>query len=118
MFDFKFGKIFEDPAVLERIVDDRQQLSRGGDDRFSCTAAFLDALIEGVQISLVSGRDERALHQGRPHQLVATFGDPPAIVRIVGLADLRHDADIGRQLVGAFKVIDISDPRKQNSGGA
>ncbi len=110
MYDFKFGKIFEDPAVLKRIVDDGQQLACGGDDCFSCTSAFLDALIEGVQVSRVAGRDERALHQGRPHQLVATFGDPPAIVRVVGLTDLRHDADIGRQLVGTFKVFDVANP--------
>ncbi len=114
MFDFKFGKIFEDPAVLERIIDDRQQLSSGGDDRFSCTSAFLDALIEGVQVSRVAGRDERALHQGRPHQLIATLGDPTAIVRVVGLADFWHDADIGRQLVSAFKVIDIANPSQQD----
>ncbi len=114
MYDFKFGKIFEDPAVFERIVDDGQQLACGGDDGFPRTATFLDALIEGVQVSRVANGDERALHQGRPHQLVATFGDPPAIVRVVGLADLWHDADIGRQLVSAFKVIDIANPSQQD----
>ncbi len=114
MFDFKYGKIFEDPAVLKRIVDDGQQLACGGDDGFSRAATFLDALIESVQISRVANGDERALHQGGPHQLIATLGDPTAIVRIVGLADLWHDADIGRQLVSAFKVIDIANPSQQD----
>ena len=51
MFDFEFGKIFEDPTVLERIVDNGQQLACGGDDRFPRAATFLDALIEGVQVA-------------------------------------------------------------------
>jgi len=54
------------------------------------------------------------MHQGRSHELVATLGDPTAIVCIVGLADFWHDADLGRQLVSAFKVIDIANPSQQD----
>ncbi len=50
MFDFEFGKIFEDPAVFERVIDDRQQLARGGDDRLAKATAFLDALVIAIEI--------------------------------------------------------------------
>jgi len=50
LFDFKAWEVVEDPAVFQRVVDDRQQLSRGGDDGLARAAAFLDALIEGVQV--------------------------------------------------------------------
>ena len=45
MFDFEFGEVFEDPAIFERVIDDRQQLARGGDDGLARAATFLDALI-------------------------------------------------------------------------
>ena len=109
MFDFEFGEVFEDPAIFERVIDDRQQLARGGDDGLARAATFLDALIEGIQVSRVPFGDEGALHQCRPHQLVAALGDPAAIVGVVGLADFWHDADIGRQLIGALEIIDVAD---------
>lgn len=56
------------------------------------------------------------MHQGRPHQLVVALGNPASIVGIVGLTDLRNDADIGRQFVSAFEVIDVADPLHQNDG--
>ena len=89
---------------------------RGGDDVFPGTAAFLYVLIKGVQIARVTFGYQSELHQGRSHQLIAALGDPASIVGIVGLADLGHDAHIGRQFFSAFIVIDVADPLHQNGG--
>jgi hypothetical protein len=58
--------------------------AHGGNDGFPRTAAFLDALIKGVQVSQLSDGEHGALYQGRPHQLAAALGDTASIVHIVG----------------------------------
>ncbi len=110
----KAGKVLEDPAVLERVVDDREQFTCGRDDRLAGPAPGLDALVEGIEVARVSDGNERALNQRGAHQLVAAFGDPPPVVGFVRLADARDDAHIGSQLVGVLEVIDVADPRQEH----
>src|SRR4029078_5389298 len=88
----------------------------GGDDRLAGAATLTDAVIVGFEVGRVSHGNEAALYQGGPRQLVAAFGDPAAIVGLVGLADAGHDAEVGGELVGALEVMNVADRREQHGG--
>ena len=70
--------------------------------------------IKAIEIARIANGNQRTLYQCGTHKLISPLGYPPAIVRIVGLANTRHNADIGSQFIRRGKVIDIANARQQD----
>ncbi len=116
-FDFELREIFANPAVLERVVDDRQELSRGRDDGFTCAATRFDALTEGVEVAGILDGNQRTLLKRGTNQLVAALGNHVPIVGLIGLTHPRHSTKISGQLVRARRFLSIPDPSQKDRGG-
>src|SRR5262249_14334209 len=61
---YEVREVFEHPVVLQRSVDDPQELARQSDNRLSGPSPRLDPFVVPIQIRAVSLCDQRTLHQG------------------------------------------------------
>ena len=110
----KVGEISKDPVVLECPIDDPEKLAGGGDDCLASAFSCFDPFVELVQITTVLLRYQGALNQGCASQFRSAFGDPSVLDGFVRVTDSRHNPKVTKQLVIAFKVIDLANHAQQN----
>src|SRR5271157_2577386 len=108
-------EVLEDPLVLQCSIDDPQELTSQSDDRLPRPAPRFDLFVVPLQIRAVALRDQSALHQRRAPQLVAAFGDAARALRLVRIANPRHNPEVRRQLALLGKVVDVADYAEQNA---
>jgi hypothetical protein len=106
--DHESWKIFKDPAMLQRSLDDSQKLPRQGDDCLPRTSRGFDAGLERRPIRAVAPGHQGALHQGCTCQFIAALGDPAAACRCVRIGHPGYNAEIGRQFPLTGKIVDIA----------
>ena len=112
---YKIGKVFEDPVVLECPIDDSQKLSRQGNDCLSRAAAVLDLFVVLLQILTVTLRDQSALDQRRSAELRATFGDAAAMLRLIRVGHAWNDPEVRSQIAFFGEIINVANDRQQNA---
>ena len=109
----KAGKIFKDPLIFQRVIDDLDQFSGQSDFGLSSSPAFFNSLVEPLQIRAISLRHQPTLHQGRARQLIALFGDVATAFAFVGVCCFGYQPQIGRQLIFVREVADLAYHRQQ-----
>ena len=91
-------------VVTQRVEDALDQHTGGGDLGLVAAAAFGDLVAEGTQPGVRSDPLYR-LDRRPPHQLVALFGDPPAVHPGVGLVVAGGQPRPAGQLLGPVEPV-------------
>ena len=89
--------------------DRAEKLPDSSDNRLARAAFGFETIIEATQIGTVSYSGERALHQHGMGNFAAMLGDTANTLAIVGLVDMRRNAEVSGEMAEFAKILNVAN---------